>query len=253
MLNYFDHLSVWEIAHRWHDVDPNKSEPLNLQLDVQDTIRFLCKGLVNCEISVSNSNGVVLKNPQNALTFESYIKVYLLEDDENYESTFSENEKVNHEKSYESYISNYGKRHLKLVDKLEQTYNVRVFDRGHLERVHINQENLLQYCEEKAITPPSFWFSAEQLEQYKEDGYENVVKGTRTQSQIDEFWNSLNHKQKARIMSQEVAKILWKDDPTITIESLKKHSDILKFGMAANYAGEHTIRGWIAKFKPNKK
>ncbi|WP_288373369.1 hypothetical protein [uncultured Marinobacter sp.] len=36
-----DHLSIWEVAHRWHDQDPNNSDPSALPLPVQDMLRTI--------------------------------------------------------------------------------------------------------------------------------------------------------------------------------------------------------------------
>ena len=37
-----DRLSLWEIGHRWHDVDPQKSRhPDDIPLAVKDTLRWL--------------------------------------------------------------------------------------------------------------------------------------------------------------------------------------------------------------------
>src|SRR5882724_1314072 len=56
-LTNFVALSVWEVAHRWHGMDPNTSDPKNLPLPVQDTLRALCKDLVEQAIPASNQMG----------------------------------------------------------------------------------------------------------------------------------------------------------------------------------------------------
>jgi hypothetical protein len=47
-----DYLSLWEVAHRWHGVDPNKTSPSDLPLVVQDTLRHLCRAVLNGVISL---------------------------------------------------------------------------------------------------------------------------------------------------------------------------------------------------------
>ena len=44
------YLSVWEIAHRWCNQDPNKTDPENLSIEIQDKIRFLCRAVLNDDI-----------------------------------------------------------------------------------------------------------------------------------------------------------------------------------------------------------
>lgn len=53
-----DNLSLWEVAHRWHDIDPNKTDPFNLPLVVQDTLRYLCGAALNGEISLFTSDTI---------------------------------------------------------------------------------------------------------------------------------------------------------------------------------------------------
>ncbi|GAC14712.1 hypothetical protein [Aliiglaciecola lipolytica] len=248
MIQHTDHLSVWELAHRWHEVDPNLTNPESLPLNIQDTIRFLCKACIRCEISVSNETGIVQKNPNNVVDFELYLDMNL---DEDYESlSVEEQEKL--EINYEGYIHSYGLRHRKLVEEFDKTYLTRKYDRTVLEKVHIDRLILLKFCSINGVTPPNFWFSQKELEQFQEGGIDEVTKGSRTQSDIDSFWSSLNHKQQARIMTREVAKILWKDDPMLSIVALEKHADIQKYGMSAPYGGKHTIRNWIKDLKPSK-
>jgi len=55
-----DDLSLWEIAHRWYDADPNSSEGNSTPLNVQDLMRLLSKLLYQHEIQLSNEQG----NPQ---------------------------------------------------------------------------------------------------------------------------------------------------------------------------------------------
>lgn len=43
-----DYLSLWEVAHRWHGVDPNKTP--DLPLAVQDALRYICGALLNGDV-----------------------------------------------------------------------------------------------------------------------------------------------------------------------------------------------------------
>lgn len=45
-----NYLSIWEVAHRWHGVDPNKTDPSDLPMIVQDTIRHLSEAVLNGEL-----------------------------------------------------------------------------------------------------------------------------------------------------------------------------------------------------------
>lgn len=50
-----DHLSLWEVAHRWHGVDPNKTDASDLPLAVQDSLRYLCGVVLNGELALFTS------------------------------------------------------------------------------------------------------------------------------------------------------------------------------------------------------
>lgn len=45
-------LSVWEIAHRWQNANPNNTDPENLPFALQDTIRFLCRLLLQGKLGL---------------------------------------------------------------------------------------------------------------------------------------------------------------------------------------------------------
>lgn len=47
-----NYLSIWEVAHRWHGVDPNKTSPSDLPINVQDTLRYLCHAVLNGELTL---------------------------------------------------------------------------------------------------------------------------------------------------------------------------------------------------------
>lgn len=46
------YLSIWEIAHRWQNTDPNKTDPENLSLEIQDSLRFLCRLLLQEKVDL---------------------------------------------------------------------------------------------------------------------------------------------------------------------------------------------------------
>src|ERR1035437_4120454 len=47
-----DYLSLWKIAHRWHKIDPNKTDPENLPFEIQDRIRFLCRAVLGADVGL---------------------------------------------------------------------------------------------------------------------------------------------------------------------------------------------------------
>mgnify|MGYP000088097718 CR=1 FL=1 len=286
MLQHTDHLSIWELTHRWYGFDPNSSNEESPPLQVQDTIRLLCKALTNCEITVSNINGILLKNPANALSYEDYLEQQTEPQDHEAEEKShhieSEDEMslptnhsdwnlvdqlakeydeehqpkvepdfTNDEDGYESYLYRFGRRYWELVDGLDRAYKLRLYEKEKLEAAHIDKANILLFCERYDIQPPEFWFGEDILKKFNAPDSTTKNKGARLQKDIDSFWASLSHKQKARIMTREIAKILWQKNENYKITELEKQEAILEYGMAKHYPGTHTIRNWIKDLKPS--
>jgi hypothetical protein len=53
-----DHLSLWEVAHRWHGVDPNKTDASDLPLAVQDALRYLCGAVLSGDVALYISGAI---------------------------------------------------------------------------------------------------------------------------------------------------------------------------------------------------
>ena len=73
MLMDFGHLSIWEIAHRWYDVDPNTSDPKSLPLPVQDLLRVITNMQVRHFLPVLKKSGVQLKYEGTFVSFEDFL------------------------------------------------------------------------------------------------------------------------------------------------------------------------------------
>jgi len=114
---------------------------------------------------------------------------------------------------YDRFHFDWCKGHLKLVEGLEKTFEIREFEKSKLELVHVNQENIVTLCKIKEISLPKFWFDELQQKNLYTQPEEDIVKGSLTQDHIDRLWSQLNHKQKARLLSRETAKIIWADKP----------------------------------------
>ncbi len=67
----FEHLSIWEISHRWYGYDPDEVyEPI--PLPIKDIIRALSQAIQCYQISVCNERGVTYKNPRNCPKLKDY-------------------------------------------------------------------------------------------------------------------------------------------------------------------------------------
>ena len=211
-LTTFIALSVWEIAHRWHNLDPNATDSKNLPLPVQDTLRSLCQDLVRQAIPAGDRGGddfgIVFTGPK--------YKVW--------NATASADERA---LGYEAAVDRHTKRHREAVAGLERCVEQRVFDRQKLDSVYVTIFSLERFCKLNYLPKPEFWFPGESNE---------VVTPPRRE-QID------------KQVCQGIARTLWDEHPDLTIQALIKHPAIQKNGNGALYK-EKTLRGWLSEVDP---
>lgn len=284
MLNSdFNHLSVWEIAHRWHDTDPNLTDSNKLPLAIQDSLRMMTKALQAGDISVCNHHGTQKKNPNEHPSIENYVAdgEYLYEEFidtdangkeftntraiPNPDFTMTEDDKRD---DFTDFVERWCAPHYRLCEDLDRCYKGRCYDREKLESVHINQKNLVTLCRAKRLPLPNFWFNDGERQAFDAGlGSNESDSGNPTHSDspsttltpieantqpiIDDFWTRLNSKQKHRLMCREIADELWRTDQGLTIAAMSQHEGILQYGGARFYTGINTIRDWI-KDVPNR-
>lgn len=284
MLNSdFDHLSVWELAHRWHDQDPNLTDPMRLPLGVQDSLRIITRALTYGDISVCDSGGVQKKNPNEHMRRAEFINSHEADDDpypprdENgIEIDPLETDKLEalvHEditEQYVAYVDRWCGPHWRLCEGLELCFKGREYDREKLESVHVNQENLIFLCRLKRLPLPEFWFNEDERQAFKAGLDSNdVEKAGRgididlpeseqaialehmTQPIIDDLWGKMSSKQKHRLLCREIADELWRQDSSISITAMMEHPAIQQYGGGRYYTGKNTLRDWV-KDMPNR-
>lgn len=67
------YLSVWEVAHRWCNIDPNKTDPENISIEIQDKIRFLCRAVLNGKLYLVEEIFVSSRNDSRYVRNEGFI------------------------------------------------------------------------------------------------------------------------------------------------------------------------------------
>ena len=200
MANTLKRLSIWEIAHRWHGEDPEQTDQKRLPLVVRDTIRSLTRGIHYEGLRVVNNRGV-------------------------------ENHSAFHPQSEKNYTAE------EIQNKLSESYEKSFFDRGFLEAVCLEREDLGKWCQEKGIALPVFWFSDQK-------SWADVSEGT------PESVATLRPVQIDKIVCQAIARTLWDIYPTMTISDMTKHLAIQNHGGGKNYKGAHTLREWLSDVAP---
>ncbi len=195
MINHFDHMSIWDICHRWHGYDPDHCTVDQIPLEVKDTIKALSQGLAYCQMSVCDENGVEKKNPHDCPKSHQYWPHGIWrerkegdpdkskgdptpdwspegeEDDSWYDrQIFIPSEHLSDEEldnQYRDFRYNWQRQHWKLIEGLDKTYTERTFDQKKLESVHINRSGLIKFCRENEIDIPEFWFTTKEIHAIK--------------------------------------------------------------------------------------
>lgn len=189
-----DYLSVWEIAHRWNDRDPNLTDPKALPLPVQDTLRTLTFALVQEEFHYVASSGVMYDNYRDQPKRHEFIPPSLIKyvTEEEWidkekglkrgsvtlermtpEEAIAEGinpDEIDEEEEYQDFIENRTRRYMDAIEDLEQCYKHRTYDKEKLEGICFDQYDLYKYCRENEIDLPSFWFGVRT----------NDINGTRS-------------------------------------------------------------------------
>lgn len=195
MINHFDHMSIWDLCHRWHGYDPDDGSESEIPLKVKDTIKAISQGLTYCQMSVCDAHGIEKKNPNDCPKLHQYWPDGIWrerekgdpektkddptpdwspegeEDESWYErQIYIPPDKLSAEEieeQYRGFRENWQLQHWKLVEGLSQTYTTRTYNRKKLESVHINRSGLTRFCRENNIDVPQFWFTAKEINAIK--------------------------------------------------------------------------------------
>lgn len=258
-LRTFDHLSIWEIAHRWHDVDPASTDPKQLPLSVQDTLRALTFAVSQDQFHVMSSTGTEYDNYYDVPNRYDYIRERMAEalavaegagadigvaGDEAQENEPDNVDVESLHTDFDRLLETRLRRHKEVVSKLYQCIDDGIFEKADFEQTHLGRKELLDYCLEEDLTPPSFWFTQKGIEQGMKVREEMKVRedeperGRHADRDLD------------RELCRAIASTLWLLDPKLTIQAIIEHEAIQRFGNGRLYKGRDTIRSWIRDLDP---
>lgn len=210
-----NYLSIWEIAHRWRDANPDNSNPTELPLNIQDTIRYICRGALNGDINLFHFGVEEVPSSDSRQGIHSEIRAYC----------------VNIPPP-------------ELSDCLS-----RKFDKSTLDVCFVEAENLFDYClydqRTGTITTvdfPSCWTHL-------------IGGGRLIESEPDDIELPLVHKsllpvQIDKLVCQAIAKTLWDIFPTMTITAMSQHTAVLEYGGGKLYPGKNTLIDWVREVAP---
>lgn len=211
-----DHyLSIWEVAHRWRNVNPDKSDPTDLPLNIQDTIRYICRGALNGNLYLFYLVTEEILPSDNSHGFTSQVRAYHVN-----EFPFDLSESLS-----------------------------RKYDKAMLDAYFVEAENLFDYCLHDQRTGtittvdfPSCWSHL-------------VGGGTPIENESDDvefplILKSLLPVQIDKLVCQAIAKTLWDVFPTMTITAMSHHPAVLEYGGGKLYPGKNTLLGWVREVAP---
>jgi hypothetical protein len=208
-----DYLSVWEIANRWQNVDPNKSDPDNLPLEVQDSLRFLC--------------GEVLRG----------LRLY----DERVAWQPDENDRSD---GPERWISTGA-----IPPAIGDCANKRKYDKVVLDSCKLNRVELFYNQTAGGHPFPDFWFHDSLWARIGLQFIDAPAEQRSNSSPAVSNRRDLIDKS----ICQAVAKTLWDIDPNLNIAQMARHTSIQKYGGGSNYKGKDTLRNWLREVAPAHK
>lgn len=213
------YLSIWEIAHRWRDANPDKTDPADLPLNVQDTIRYICRGALDGQLALLH---LVVMSPvgeNDGSHFRSEIRPYHVDE-------------IPHELENALY---------------------RKYDKEALNSYFVESENLFDYCLYQQVQCssngntyvdfPSCWSHL--------NGYPSFPESEPYDSEPPQLQpQSLRPSQVDKQICQAIAKTLWEIYPTMTIAAMTEHRAILIHGNGKLYQGKNTLRDWLSEVAP---
>lgn len=232
-----DSLSVWDISHRWHSVDPC-SYRVRTPLLVKDNFRLIMGAILSGEIFCETLT--LAKRPHDSIADPRY------------------------------YLRTY------IDDVYDCIHGVR-FNKKLLKWAQVSRDDFKEWCERRSIPLPEFWFPlgwkyefeepefgtrafwATHVEPTEPGGFSlhfeipDALKRNREDEFSDDSTDlsepkKLKDNAKAKLCSQQIAIQLWKEYPDRTIAEMMRDEIILKYSGAANY--QSALRKWLSEVAP---
>lgn len=205
-----NYLSLWEIAHRWHNADPNKTDPENLPFEIQDTLRYLSRLVLAGKLYLHEQLFISIKNDHGNVKNQSHL-IGCGEIPPAYEECVT-----------------------------ERKYTKKVLDIYLIDRV-----DLFRFSVINDEPFPDFWWDASIVVTVGGHYTENSDPASKTQILAAARISIID-----KSICQAVAKTLWEIYPDMNITRMTKHPSILKYGGGSNYPGKNTLRDWLREVAP---
>jgi hypothetical protein len=286
-INKIRHMSLWDIAHRWSGFDPQSSSNDSIPIQVRDTLFAMLKGQLAQELGTTLPSGKTMRTRMYLPLWSNYLTnsdeewdgtdAHKFELYEEYMNTIVEEPlfKVLH-------------LHYKIISgsqPLDRQYLLNIHcDKSSLlkwsllcqlpfpsfwftedskaeaileanESLFID-EGISRYQMRRSSKPPKGLIQSltlafkTQLSKDETADLEPKMGRKLSKEDIDQFWKRLSPAQKSRIVSREIAEIVWSEEKDLSITEVSKHPAIQKYGGGAYYHGSDTVTNWISGVAP---
>jgi len=208
-----DELTLWEIAFRWNNLNPdNFKYKFNLPLEVKDSLRLMVNDILNANLASS-------------LIMHKW-----------HEGSNS---------SKEFFIRSH-------INDIYACIGNVYFDKKFFKFVTIRRFNFMEWCKSLNAPLPEFWFpqgwNIITKDHYllSEDPDQDFDNSLDTNSDDN---NKLKANQRTKIACQEISVNLWKEHPEMTISDMLKHDTIRNLGGSIRYT-DGVVRKWLSNVAP---
>lgn len=233
-------LTIWEVGLRWAGYEVKKEYEKNLPQAAKDAMRLIMEAQGDGELQIiEDLDYIPIRN-----AFEE------CEVDEWGDPIFS------------AMRPRFGGEQEAIIHFQSQMIRNCTYEAWHLQIVYVDKEDLAKWAMNEGLPFPDFWFSESEKRKvidefnsrYPEKAVpiaeSDVSEGRLKQDEIDAFWQRLSHKQRARLMTREAAKVIWGANPDFTITQVANHEVVQEYCGAKVYAGKDTVRDWLKGLDP---
>jgi len=172
LAKYGRQLSMWEIAHQTFEFDPNhlKQYP---PLKVQNHLRMMAYHACFTQLQLNRRNGGHIKFPHECIEWddwnESLMEEYTSESDYRPAEEI-ELQSLTEDQRYivwQTTYNEFSEPFVQAVEGLRECWEDRVFDKNKLDSTYVEHHFYAEYCLEKGIELPDFWFDDESKEYFE--------------------------------------------------------------------------------------
>lgn len=207
-----DELSVWEVSFRWAGYDPGKFR-FRTPLAVKDNFRNIMAAILSGHLDCSTLS-LEKRNLQEANSSPP-----------------------------EFFIRHY-------MDEVHDCVSGRKFDRKLLDWASVHRWAMHQWCEQKGIPLPDFWFPSGWKIEFDQPYFDvdELTPANATETTEDSK-QRIDKRHRVEMACQQVAGVIWAKECDLTIKEVAIRKEIQEFGGGDGYELE-TVMQWIRDFDP---